>query len=92
MSVQVLINTLNTSKATSQTISARVAEAEQTERQINEARNVYRSLPTRGSLLYFVVADLVRRAALGECVEATQRGWEEQVLARGQGRRQRSKV
>lgn len=42
------------------TISARVHEAEHTERQIDEARNVYRPVPIRASLLYFVVADLVR--------------------------------
>ncbi|KAG1666392.1 hypothetical protein FOA52_006501 [Chlamydomonas sp. UWO 241] len=55
---EVLINTLNNSKATSATIAARVAEAEQTEIEINEARDVYRPVPIRGSLLYFVVADL----------------------------------
>ncbi len=39
-------------------IASRVAEAEATEAAINEAREVYRPVPTRGSLLYFVTADL----------------------------------
>ncbi|KAG2448089.1 hypothetical protein HYH02_007114 [Chlamydomonas schloesseri] len=53
-----LINTLNHSKTTSSVISARVQEAEVTERSINEAREHYRPAATRGSILYFVVADL----------------------------------
>jgi len=40
-------------------INARVREAEDTERAINAAREVYRSIPIRGSILYFVIADLV---------------------------------
>lgn len=39
-------------------IASRVAEAEATEAAINEAREVYRPVPARGSLLYFVTADL----------------------------------
>eukprot|EP01052_Picozoa_sp_SAG31_P002976 SAG31_NODE_109_length_24587_cov_111.480848_7_plen_3254_part_00 len=53
-----LINTLNNSKLTSGVIKQRVAEAEQTEISINEARELYRPTATRGSILYFVVADL----------------------------------
>ncbi len=53
-----LINTLNTSKITSATIQTRVKEAEETEKKINEAREVYRPVPIRGSIIYFVVADL----------------------------------
>ncbi|GFR44385.1 hypothetical protein Agub_g5605 [Astrephomene gubernaculifera] len=53
-----LINTLNHSKTTSSVISNRVQEAEVTERSINEAREHYRPAATRGSILYFVVADL----------------------------------
>ena len=53
-----LINTLNTSKNTSAVIQTRVHEAEVTEAQINEAREVYRRVPMRGSILYFVLADL----------------------------------
>lgn len=39
-------------------IQGRVVEAEVTERSINETRENYRPAATRGSLLYFVVADL----------------------------------
>ena len=45
------------------TIQARVQEAEETERQIHAAREVYRPVPIRASLLYFVVADLVGHGA-----------------------------
>ncbi|GAX73618.1 hypothetical protein CEUSTIGMA_g1069.t1 [Chlamydomonas eustigma] len=55
---EILINTLNTSKNTSATIQVRVKEAEETEKEINNAREVYRPVPIRGSLLYFVVADM----------------------------------
>ena len=53
-----LINTLNNSKLTSGVIQGRVADAEKTEISINEAREGYRTVATRGSLLYFVIADL----------------------------------
>lgn len=46
-------------QSTSSTINARVKEAEETERAINTAREVYRPVPVRGSILYFVIADLV---------------------------------
>lgn len=55
---EVLINTLNNSKLTSGVIASRVQEAEHTEKSINEAREHYRSAATRGSVLYFVIADL----------------------------------
>ena len=55
---EVLINTLNNSKLTSGMIQGRVKEAEDTERSINETREFYRPAATRGSILYFVVADL----------------------------------
>jgi dynein heavy chain len=53
-----LINTLNNSKLTSGVIKGRVADAEKTEVEINTAREEYRPVATRGSLLYFVIADL----------------------------------
>ncbi|KAI9002652.1 dynein heavy chain and region D6 of dynein motor-domain-containing protein [Gaertneriomyces semiglobifer] len=53
-----LINTLNQSKVTSAAIKERVAQAEATEKQINAAREKYRPVAVRGSVLYFVIADL----------------------------------
>ena len=53
-----LINTLNQSKVTSAAINDRVALAETTEIEINTAREKYRPVAVRGSLLYFVMADL----------------------------------
>lgn len=55
---EVLINTLSDSKRTSITISERVAEAEVTEVDINEKRSRYLEVATRGSIIYFVIADL----------------------------------
>ena len=55
---EVLINTLSESKLTSIAIGERVAEAEVTEVQINEARAKYIPAATRGSIIYFVIADL----------------------------------
>jgi len=53
-----LISTLEQSKITSKMISERVKEAESTEKAINEAREAYRVAATRGSIMYFVIADL----------------------------------
>jgi dynein heavy chain len=53
-----LINTLNQSKVTSAAITERVKLAEETAKEINLARERYRPVALRGSLLYFVVADL----------------------------------
>ena len=55
---EMLINSLAASKTTSQTISSRMKEAEKTTEEINTARNQYRPVATRGSVLYFVIADL----------------------------------
>lgn len=55
---EVLINTLNNSKLTSGMIQGRVKEAEETEKSINETRENYRPAANRGSILYFVIADL----------------------------------
>eukprot|EP00891_Asterochloris_glomerata_P001497 jgi/Astpho2/1497/e_gw1.00026.129.1_t len=55
---EALISTLNNSKATSGVIEKRVKEAQQTERDIDAARSRYRTVPVRGSILYFVIADL----------------------------------
>jgi dynein heavy chain len=53
-----LINTLNQSKVTSATINSRLLEAQETEVNINTARERYRPVAIRGSVLYFVMADL----------------------------------
>eukprot|EP00599_Poterioochromonas_sp_BG-1_P017876 CAMPEP_0173166600 /NCGR_PEP_ID=MMETSP1105-20130129/22117_1 /TAXON_ID=2985 /ORGANISM="Ochromonas sp., Strain BG-1" /LENGTH=3828 /DNA_ID=CAMNT_0014087887 /DNA_START=639 /DNA_END=12125 /DNA_ORIENTATION=- len=55
---EVLINTLSESKVTAISIGERVAEAEITEQDINEARSRYLDVATRGSIIYFVIADL----------------------------------
>eukprot|EP00762_Andalucia_godoyi_P000666 ANDGO_05308.mRNA.1 Dynein-1-beta heavy chain len=55
---EVLINTLAASKKTSGEINRGVVEAEETAKKINEAREGYRAVARRGSILYFVVADM----------------------------------
>ena len=53
-----LINTLDQSKETSVAINERMIEAEVTAKNIDENRENYRIVARRGSVLYFVVADL----------------------------------
>ena len=53
-----LIITLDQSKQTSIAINERMIEAEQTALLINQNRESYRSVSRRGSILYFVIADL----------------------------------
>lgn len=53
-----LVNTLNDSKTTSQAITRRLEEAEKTEKNITMAREKYRVVAAKGSVMYFVVADL----------------------------------
>ena len=53
-----LINILEDSKKTSADITVRLEDAAVVEEQINETRNQYRTVATRGSILYFVIADL----------------------------------
>ncbi|KAK6493365.1 dynein heavy chain 6 [Huso huso] len=53
-----LIKTLQESKVTSGAIKCRLQEAEATEVKINAAREKYRSVATRGSVMYFVIASL----------------------------------
>ncbi|GLD95206.1 hypothetical protein PINS_up003848 [Pythium insidiosum] len=55
---QDLIDTLQSSNATSKVIKERVVESEITEQEINKAREAYRPVATRGSIIYFVVANL----------------------------------
>ncbi|KAJ9576326.1 hypothetical protein L9F63_006826, partial [Diploptera punctata] len=53
-----LIDTLNESKETAAIIASRLVETEATEKDISVAREKYRLVATRGSVLYFVVAQL----------------------------------
>ncbi|KAJ1518310.1 Dynein heavy chain 6, axonemal [Coelomomyces lativittatus] len=53
-----LILALNQSKVTSAAITDRIVQALQTERAINIAREKYRPVAIRGSIIYFVLADL----------------------------------
>uniref|UniRef100_A0A0G4I0U0 Uncharacterized protein n=1 Tax=Chromera velia CCMP2878 TaxID=1169474 RepID=A0A0G4I0U0_9ALVE len=53
-----LIDTLSKSKVTATDINERVAQAEVMSKEIKEAREQYTSVAIRGSILYFVVADL----------------------------------
>ncbi|BBN19721.1 hypothetical protein Mp_8g13060 [Marchantia polymorpha subsp. ruderalis] len=55
---EVLINTLNNSKLTSGVIQGRVKQAEITEKEIKSAREEYRVVAKRGSILYFIISDL----------------------------------
>lgn len=53
-----LIETLNDSKVMSKEINIRLKEAEETEEKISKARAKYLPVATRGSVIYFVTADL----------------------------------
>uniref|UniRef100_A0A3P8R8F5 Uncharacterized protein n=1 Tax=Astatotilapia calliptera TaxID=8154 RepID=A0A3P8R8F5_ASTCA len=53
-----LVQTLQESTVTSEAIKQRLEEAEATELLINSARERYRPVATRGSVLYFVIASL----------------------------------
>eukprot|EP00981_Chlorochromonas_danica_P000077 scaffold30_cov166-Ochromonas_danica.AAC.10 len=53
-----LINALARSKKTSSAINARLSEAEATTKEINSTREGYRVVARRGSVIYFVVANL----------------------------------
>ncbi|XP_072525800.1 dynein axonemal heavy chain 6 [Salminus brasiliensis] len=55
---QELVQTLQESKVTSEAIKSRLKEAEATELMINTAREKYRPVATRGSVMYFVIASL----------------------------------
>lgn len=53
-----LIETLKQSKVTSQAINLQVVKAEETKTKIDAACEGYRPVANRGSILYFVVADM----------------------------------
>lgn len=53
-----LIDALSQSKITSKAINERLTEAEHTTKEINDTREDYRVVATRGSIIYFVIAGL----------------------------------
>ncbi|OQR86425.1 dynein heavy chain [Achlya hypogyna] len=53
-----LIDTLAHSKVTSSAIKTRMSEAEVTSKEINSTREGYRCVAVRGSIIYFVIANL----------------------------------
>jgi len=55
-----LIDTLENSKKTSGEINERMDQSKIIEVEINETRELYMSIAIRGSILYFVIADLAR--------------------------------
>lgn len=53
-----LIEVLESSKVTSGEINIRMEQSKVVEVEINDTRNLYRIVAIRGSILYFVIADL----------------------------------
>lgn len=58
MDEDTLINILENSKKTSSEINERMSQSLVVEEEINKTRNHYRSVAVRGSILYFVIADM----------------------------------
>ena len=55
-----LINVLKDSKKTSAEINERIAKATEVEESINITRLGYKSVAVRGSIIYFVIADMAQ--------------------------------
>jgi dynein heavy chain, axonemal len=55
-----LINVLDQSKITSSEINIRISQATVVEKEIDETRAGYTDVAVRGSVLYFVIADMAR--------------------------------
>ena len=51
---------LDESKKTATEINERVAQSKIVEVEINETRNLYTSVAIRGSIIYFVIADMAK--------------------------------
>ena len=70
-----LINTLAESKKVSIMIGKRMEAAVVTKQEIDEAREAYRTVATRGSIIYFVIADMAQIDPMYQCdrgVDATR--------------------
>ncbi|KAL0232167.1 hypothetical protein PCE1_003163 [Barthelona sp. PCE] len=55
---EVLIQTLDSAKKTSVSVTKSLHESEETAKNIDKIRNEYRDLANRGSIIYFVVSDM----------------------------------
>jgi hypothetical protein len=62
-----LINTLAESKKVSIMIGKRMEAAVVTKQEIDEAREAYRTVATRGSIIYFVIADMAQIDPMYQC-------------------------
>lgn len=62
-----MVKILNVSKETAADLRIKLDVAEKTEEQLNAAREVFRPVATRGSILYFLVTDM----ALVNCMYQT---------------------
>ena len=82
-----LINALGQSKVTSKAINVRLVEAEATTKMINETREGYRVVATRGSIIYFVIAACAHRPDVSVLARVLQGPLQRALAALGAERR-----